>query len=73
VGHMSRAAVSSLVWGIYMILLSITVFAIPDVILKLVGLEPHKDVWIYVVALLAFNLAIYSWSRLRGPCLQAWG
>lgn len=56
---MSRAAVSSLVWGIYLVVLSLTVFAIPDVILTLVGLEPHKDVWIYVVALLALNLAVY--------------
>ena len=57
--QMSRAAVSSLVWGVYLIALSLTVFAIPDVILTLVGLPPHKDVWIYVAALLAFNLAIY--------------
>lgn len=57
--HMSRAAVSSLVWGIYLIVVSLTIFAIPDVLLTLIGLPAHKDVWIYVAALLAFNLAIY--------------
>lgn len=56
---MSRAAVSSLVWGIYLIIVSLAFFAVPDVILKLIGLEPHKDVWIYVAALLVMNLAVY--------------
>ncbi|HEV2237307.1 MAG TPA: hypothetical protein VGR57_11665 [Ktedonobacterales bacterium] len=62
---MSRAAVSNLVWGIYLVLLSLTLFAIPDVILKVVGLEPHKDVWIYVVALLAFNLSLFFFANVR--------
>lgn len=68
---MSRAAVSSLVWGIYLIGLSLTVFAIPDVILTLVGLPPHKDVWIYVVALLAFNLAVYFIVNARTESMLA--
>jgi hypothetical protein len=38
---------------------SLTFFAVPDVALKLIGLEPHKDMWSYVAALLGLNLAVY--------------
>jgi hypothetical protein len=56
---MSRAAVSSLVYGIYLIGLGLTLFIIPDVAATMVGLEPHKDVWLYVSAMVVLVQAVY--------------
>jgi hypothetical protein len=56
---MSRAAVSSLVYGIYLIGLGLTLFIIPDVAATLVGLEPHKDVWLYVSAMTILVQSVY--------------
>ena len=56
---MSRAAISSLVYGIYLIGLGLTLFIIPDVAATLVGLEPHKDVWLYVSAMVVLVQAVY--------------
>jgi hypothetical protein len=56
---MSRAAFSSLVYGIYLIGLGLTLFIIPDVAAMLVGLEPHQDVWLYVSAMTLLVQADY--------------
>jgi hypothetical protein len=68
---MSRAAISSLVWGIYLIVVSLVFFTIPDVALKLIGLDAHKDVWIYVAALLVLNLAVYFIVAARSESTMA--
>ena len=75
---MSRAAVSSLVYGIYLIGLGLTLFIIPDVAATLVGLEPHKDVWLYISAMTILVQSVYFivsaplcrcaiWSRSSSP------
>jgi hypothetical protein len=56
---MSKAAISSFVWGIYVLGISVGLLAAPDIILGLFGLNAHKDVWIYVAAFLALNLGTY--------------
>lgn len=56
---MSRAAVSVLVGGIYALVLSVTFFTVPDLALSLFGLPSHKDVNIYVVAMLLLFTAGY--------------
>ena len=56
---MSRAALSIYVYGCYLIVLGLTLFLIPDIALKLVGLDVHKDVWISVVAMSVLFLAGY--------------
>jgi hypothetical protein len=56
---MSRAATSCLVYGIYLIGLGLTLFTIPDVAAQLVGLEPHKDVWLDVAAMTVMVQSVY--------------
>src|SRR5215470_7275570 len=53
---MSRAATTVFVHGLYLIALSLTLLAVPDVALGLVGLPAHKDVFIYVAAMLVLFL-----------------
>jgi hypothetical protein len=54
---MSRAAISVFVHGLYIGLLSITFFAAADLVLGLFGLPAHKDVFVYVAAMLLLYLA----------------
>ena len=56
---MSRAAISVFVHGLYLIVLSVSFFAIPDVGLRLFGLPPHRDVFVYVTAMLLLFLALF--------------
>lgn len=56
---MSRAAVSCFVYAIYLIGLSLSLFFIPDFAAGLVGLEPHKDVWIDVAAMAILVQSVY--------------
>ena len=56
---MSRAALSIFVYGWYLVILSLTLFLIPNIALQVVGLDAHKDVWIYVVAMSVLFLAGY--------------
>jgi hypothetical protein len=39
--------------------LGLTLFIIPDVAANLVGLEPHKDVWLYVSAMTILVQSVY--------------
>jgi hypothetical protein len=63
----SRAAVSNFVYGIYLVCLSLTLFAIPDLASGLVGLPGHKDVWVYIAAMAILVQSIYffvsAWSE----------
>jgi hypothetical protein len=56
---MSRAALSIFVYGCYLVILSLTLFLIPNIALQIVGLDAHQDVWIYVVAMSVLFLAGY--------------
>jgi hypothetical protein len=56
---MSRAALSIFVYGCYLVILSLTLFLIPNIALQIVGLDAHKDVWIFVVAMSVLFLAGY--------------
>jgi hypothetical protein len=67
---MSRASVSVLVYGIYLVGLSLTLFAAPDFAAKLVGLEPHKDVWVYVAAMIVLTQSVYFFVSARSEALN---
>lgn len=67
---MSRAATSSVVYGLYLIVLSLTLFAIPDVAVNLIGLPAHKDVWIYVTAMSVLFLAGYFIAAARSEATE---
>ena len=56
---MSRAALSIFVYGCYLVILSLTLFLIPNIALQIVGLDAHQDVWIFVVAMSVLFLAGY--------------
>jgi hypothetical protein len=55
----SRAATSIIVYGFYLFVLALTLFAIPDIAANLIGLPAHKDVWLYVTAMTVFFLGGY--------------
>jgi hypothetical protein len=40
---MSRAALSIFVYGCYLVILSLTLFLIPNIALQIVGLDAHKE------------------------------
>jgi hypothetical protein len=56
---MSRAALSVFVHGLYVAALVVTFFTVPDFALGLFGLPPHKDVFLYVAAMLLAFLGGY--------------
>ena len=62
---MSRAATSIFVYGCYMLVLALTLFAIPDVVANLFGLPAHKDVWLYVTAMTVMSLGGYYIAASR--------
>jgi hypothetical protein len=67
---MSRAALSIFVYACYLVVLSFTLFFIPDVALKVVGLDAHKDVWISVVAMSVLFLAGYFFVAARKEVIE---
>ncbi len=62
---MSRAATSAFVYGCYMIVLSLTLFTIPDIAANLIGLPSHKDVWLYVTAMSVLSIGGYYIAASR--------
>jgi Na+-translocating ferredoxin:NAD+ oxidoreductase RnfE subunit len=68
--HMSRVALSGLVYGIYLYILGLTLFTVPDFAVKLFGLEPHKDVWLYVTAMTVVVLATYFVVAARSESIS---
>ena len=57
---MSSAARSSAVYGIYLILfIALPFLCIPDLLLPLVGMSGHNDVWIRVLGMSTILFGIY--------------
>lgn len=56
---MSRAAISILVFGIYLLVLGAFLCVVPNALLKLFGMPTTTDVWIRVVGMLIALLAGY--------------
>jgi len=57
---MSRAAISLLAFGTYLLLLGTVLMVVPNPFLGLFGLPPTHDVWIRVVAMLVLILGCYD-------------
>ena len=56
---MSKAALSVFVFGIYAVVLGITLMIIPNVLLAIFGIPATTEVWIRVVGMLVFLLGYY--------------
>jgi hypothetical protein len=48
-----------------MLVLSVTLFTIPDVVASLFGLPAHKDVWLYVAAMTILSIGGYYIAASR--------
>ena len=58
---MSKAAMSLRIFGVYLMLLGVTLVTVPNLLLPIFGLAPTGEAWIRVVGVLAFNISIYYW------------
>jgi hypothetical protein len=56
---MSRAAISILAFGGYLLVLGMGLLLIPDVLLALFGQPPAREPWLRVVGLVALVLSLY--------------
>lgn len=56
---MSHVARSVFVFGLYMLVLGVTLVAVPNLLLVAFGLPPTREVWIRVVGILVLCLALY--------------
>ena len=56
---MSKTALSMFVFGIYVIVLAVTLMVIPNVLLAIFGIPATSEVWIRVVGMLVLLLGYY--------------
>ena len=57
--HVSKAARSVLVFGVYLVFLGVVLIAWPNLLLRLFGIPVTTEVWIRVVGMLVLCLAFY--------------
>lgn len=57
---MSRAALSLLVFGVYILGLSILLLIAPNVMLRFFGFPPTQEVWIRIAGMFLLFLAVYD-------------
>ena len=63
----SQAALSTLAWGIYMIVVGLSLIVFPNGVLVTMGFEPTQEVWIRIGGLLALALGFYYVQLGRFP------
>jgi hypothetical protein len=56
---MSRAAFTIKAFGLYLLVLGVSLILVPNLLLSVFGLPETNEVWIRVVGALAFNIGIY--------------
>jgi hypothetical protein len=57
--HMSRAAISVFVWGIYMLVICFTFLFIPNIALPIFGFPTTEEIWIRGMAMLGICLGYF--------------
>jgi hypothetical protein len=62
---MSKSALSSKVFAIYLFVVGPVLVLAPNFLLGLFGIAPSSEVWIRVVGLIAVNLGVYSWVAAK--------
>ena len=55
----SQAALSTLCWGVYLMLNGTSMIVQPNAVLATMGFEPTKDIWIRMAGLLALVLGFF--------------
>ena len=56
---MSKAAFTVRAFGYYLIVLGVTLVAVPNLLLTVFLMPPTHEVWIHVVGVLVFNIGVY--------------
>jgi hypothetical protein len=62
---MSRTAFTVKAFGIYLLVLGVSLTLAPNLLLSVFGLAPTHEVWIRVVGVLGFNIGIYYWFAAK--------
>jgi len=62
---MSRAAISVLVWGVYLVFAGLGFLFMPNVVLPLFGFATTTESWVRVVGLLATIIGVYYFYCAR--------
>lgn len=62
---MSKTAFTLKAFGLYLLVLGVTLVAAPNVLLALFGLPTTSEVWIRVVGVLVFNIGLYYLAGAR--------
>lgn len=58
---MSKAAVSVRLFGLYVMVLGVSLVLAPNLLLGLFGVPPTTEVWIHVVGVLAFIIGLFNY------------
>jgi len=58
---MSKAAISSKVFAVYLVAMGTGMITIPNALLSIFSLPSSPDVWIRVVGVLALMMGVYAW------------
>ena len=63
---MSRAAISILVFGLYLVLNGVVLALAPNLMLATLGLAPTEEPWLRVLGVVVFVIALYYIAAARG-------
>ena len=67
---MSNAAKSILVYGIYLLILSVILLLIPNVPLAVLGIPTTNEVWIRIVGAMAFSFGTFYVRAARAEMIE---
>ncbi len=62
---MTRAATSILVFGVYVVIVGLTLILSPNTLLGLLGIAPTTEVYIRILGLVAFVVGLYYCAAAR--------
>lgn len=68
--RMSHAALSLLVFGVYLLVIGVVILIVPNGFIRIFGFPPTEDVWIRVMAMLLMLLGCYYVLAARAELLQ---
>ena len=62
---MSKSAFTVKAFGIYLLILGVTLILIPNLLLSIFRMPQTSEVWIRVVGVLVFNIGVYYWYAAK--------
>ncbi len=62
---MSKAALSSKVFAVYLFFVGVVFVVAPNLLLSIFQIPQTTEVWIRVVGVLAFNIGVYAWVAAK--------